>query len=200
MTEVRHKLPAAERRRAVVKAAARVFAEGSYRGTTTAEIARAVGCSEPILYRHFPSKRDLYFACVEQQWEELQALFESAAAEGDPVAAMDKAKKALTSIAQGRVPLSHFWVQALSEASEDAEIRRWLRRHLKEVHDFLAEKMRQGQELGVILPERDVEAEAWVTMGGILLGAVGQRLGGLMDDVHPRIVAARRAWMSGTAS
>ena len=43
-------------------------------------------------------------------------------------------------------------------------------------------------------------AEAWVTMGGILLGAVGQRLGGLMDDVHPRIVAARRAWMSGTAS
>ena len=67
MTEIRHKLPAAERRRAVVKAAARVFAEGSYRGTTTAEIARAVGCSEPILYRHFPSKRDLFFACVDEQ-------------------------------------------------------------------------------------------------------------------------------------
>ena len=116
------------------------------------------------------------------------------------MAAMDKVKKALTSIAEGRVPLSHFWVQALSEASEDPEIRRWLRRHLKEVHDFIADKMRQGQELGLILRERDAEAEAWVTMGGILLGAIGQRLGGLMDDALPRIVASRRAWMTGASS
>src|SRR5207244_7371149 len=62
------RLPAAERRQAFLEAALRVFSEGSYRGTTTAEIAREAGVSEPILYRHFPSKRDLYLACIEESW------------------------------------------------------------------------------------------------------------------------------------
>ena len=59
------RLPAAERRQAIVEAAMRVFATGSYRGATTAGIAREAGISEPILYRHFASKRDLYFACLD---------------------------------------------------------------------------------------------------------------------------------------
>ena len=58
------RMPAAERRLKLVETAIRVFSEGSYRGTTTAEIARAAGVSEPILYRHFASKRDLYLAAL----------------------------------------------------------------------------------------------------------------------------------------
>ena len=42
-----------------------VFSTGSYSGATTAEIAREAGVSEPILYRHFASKRELYFACLD---------------------------------------------------------------------------------------------------------------------------------------
>ena len=41
---------------------------GSYSGATTAEIAREAGVSEPILYRHFGSKRDLYLACLDEAW------------------------------------------------------------------------------------------------------------------------------------
>ena len=62
------RLPAAERRLAIIQTALRVFTEGSYRGTTTAEIARAAGVSEPILYRHFASKRDLYLAALDYVW------------------------------------------------------------------------------------------------------------------------------------
>ena len=48
------RLPAAEERRAaLLETACRLFSEGSYRGTTTAEIARAAGVTEPVLYRHF---------------------------------------------------------------------------------------------------------------------------------------------------
>ena len=43
-------------------AALEVFGSGSYAGSTTAEIARAACVSEPIIYRHFPSKRELWFA------------------------------------------------------------------------------------------------------------------------------------------
>jgi AcrR family transcriptional regulator len=65
MTATAPRMAAADRRRHLIETAIRLFTEGSYHGTTTAEIARAAGVSEPILYRHFASKRDLYLAALE---------------------------------------------------------------------------------------------------------------------------------------
>ena len=73
------RLPADERRRAIVQAALRVFSTGSYAGATTAEIAREAGVSEPVLYRHFDSKRDLWAACLDTAWDEFRAAFDAAA-------------------------------------------------------------------------------------------------------------------------
>ena len=83
--EKRCRLPAAERRAALIDAALQVFGERSYGGATTAEIARTAGVSEPILYRHFASKRDLYIACLEAMSSRLREAAESIiAAEPDP--------------------------------------------------------------------------------------------------------------------
>src|SRR3954471_2588621 len=71
------RLPAAERRAALIEIAIRVFSDGSYRGTTTAEIAREAGVSEPILYRHFASKRELYLAALDHVWGEARAEWEA---------------------------------------------------------------------------------------------------------------------------
>ena len=72
------RLPADERRRTIVQAALRVFSSSSYAGSTTAEIAREAGVSEPLLYRHFPSKRDLWAACLDAAWEEFREAFDRA--------------------------------------------------------------------------------------------------------------------------
>ena len=72
MSAQRVRLPAEARRAALVDAGLRAFAEGSYAGATTAEIAREAGVSEPILYRHFAGKRELYFACLEEAWARLR--------------------------------------------------------------------------------------------------------------------------------
>ena len=73
-----------ERRAAIVAAALQVFGSGSYAGSTTAEIARAAGVSEPIIYRHFPSKRELWFACLDEAWRELRAAIELQGGVGRP--------------------------------------------------------------------------------------------------------------------
>ena len=70
------RLPAAERRAAIVAAALEVFGNGSYARATTAEIARAAGVSEPIIYRHFPSKKELWFASLDEAWRQLRARIE----------------------------------------------------------------------------------------------------------------------------
>ena len=64
--EASRRLPAAERRRAIVRAALRVFSSTSFAGATTAEIAREAGVSEPVLYRHFADKAELYLAVAER--------------------------------------------------------------------------------------------------------------------------------------
>ena len=59
------RLSCEDRRASIVGAAIRLFGEKGFRGTTTREIAAAVGVSEPILYEHFNTKGDLYAAIID---------------------------------------------------------------------------------------------------------------------------------------
>ena len=198
MSATRTRLPAAERRVALIETALRVFAAGSYRGVTTADIAREAGVSEPILYRHFDSKRALYLACLEEAWARLRAVWEQVKSKEAPADWMPMmGSYAFRELKQSKTLVSSLWVQALTEASEDPEIRRFLRRHLREVHDYLADSIRAAQAAGAVIRERDPEAEAWIFISLGLLGTIGRRLGGLVEDDLPRIIAARRAWMLG---
>lgn len=56
------KLSAEERRKTIIAAARRVFAEKGFHGTTTRDLASAAGVSEALLYRHFPTKEALFAA------------------------------------------------------------------------------------------------------------------------------------------
>jgi len=56
------RLSAEQRKAAIVQAALPLFARKGYAKTTTKDLARAAGVSEPLLYRHFPSKEALYVA------------------------------------------------------------------------------------------------------------------------------------------
>jgi AcrR family transcriptional regulator len=200
MTAMR--LPAVERRQAVLETACQMFCRSSYRGATTAEIAREVGVSEPVLYRHFASKRELYLACLEEAWQHVRAMWDEAlAAEPDPslwVAAIGKAyvkaKKA------DKVFLVDLWTQALTEAAHDTEIRRHLRDHVREVHAYVVDVIERAQAAGGVIKDRDPAAEAWIFISLGLLSTIDRRLGGLVGEEFERIFTSRRHWMTGKTS
>ena len=190
-------MPAAERRQKLVETAIVVFSEGSYRGTTTAEIAREAGVSEPVLYRHFASKRDLYLAALDHVWSQVRENWEVALAqEASVLAALEVVGGANFASRDCKHQLSELWVQALSEATEDPALRKHLRKHMREVHDYFAAMLRRGQEEGVIHAGRDADAEAWIFLSGSVLGMVGRRVGLMDADEVRRIRAARLAWLS----
>lgn len=193
------RLPAEERKAAVLECACGIFSTGSYRGTTTAEIARQAGVTEPVLYRHFASKRDLYLAVLEESWGRLRAMWQEAV-DDEPdarfwVAAMGQA---YFSAKDPKVLCAELWVQALTEASDDAEIRKFLRKQMREVHDFVSDVIRRSQEAGGILPDRDANAEAWIFIAIGLLGTMGRRVGSVEDADFEAIIASRKKWMTGT--
>ena len=190
------RLSASERRKAIVDGALRVFSEGSYAGATTAQIAREVGISEPILYRHFGSKKELYFACLDEAWGDLRDSLQAKMDEVGPVEAWRELGPSTMRRLKTVVP--NLWMQAVTEAGQDPEIRRYVRKHMREVHDFFAEALRRLQEAGGVPADRDANAEAWVFLGGSLLASFADRLGGLLsDDDFAAIKAQRWRWLSG---
>src|SRR3954453_6290245 len=58
------RLKAAQRRGQLIEVGTNLFARSGYDATTTAAIAYAAGVTEPILYRHFKSKQELFVAIV----------------------------------------------------------------------------------------------------------------------------------------
>lgn len=192
------RLPAAERRSALVDAGLRVFSEGSYAGATTAQIAREAGVSEPILYRHFASKRELYFACLDEAWRRIRERIEESVEELGPEEGWRSIGPA--TMREVKVLLPSLWMQAITEAGEDPEIRSHVRGHMREVHDFFADVLRQVQGKGGIHPERNVDAEAWIFIAGSLLVSIADRLGGpLGSQDFDAIKAERLRWLSGAS-
>src|ERR1700758_3815210 len=83
-TSARQRVPAAERRDALIDAAVHEFANGGLHGTPVDRIARRVGVAQPYVFSLFGSKKELFLAAVERGFERVAEVFEHAAAGFDP--------------------------------------------------------------------------------------------------------------------
>jgi AcrR family transcriptional regulator len=82
----RTRLTAAERQEQIVEAALKAFAQGGYAGTSTDEVARLSGVSQPYVIRIFGSKQKLFLATVRHAGRRIEAKWR-AAAEREPTLA-----------------------------------------------------------------------------------------------------------------
>ncbi len=83
-TTRRQRVPAAERRDALIEAAVHEFAHGGLHGTPVDRIARRVGVAQPYVFSLFASKRDLFIAAVERCFDLVADAFTLGAEEFDP--------------------------------------------------------------------------------------------------------------------
>ena len=74
----RARLSAPQRREQLLAVAGDKFATHGFHTLSMESIAEAAGVSKPVLYQHFPSKRALYIALVDEATEELQRRVTSA--------------------------------------------------------------------------------------------------------------------------
>lgn len=61
------RISAIDRRQQIIAVATTLFARQGFEGTTTREIATKAGVSEAIIFRHFPTKENLYWAIIHQK-------------------------------------------------------------------------------------------------------------------------------------
>jgi AcrR family transcriptional regulator len=78
------RMSAEARREVIERAAAELFAERGYGGTSIDEIARRSGVTAPVLYDHFASKRELYRRLLERHFAELREVWREHFAGAEP--------------------------------------------------------------------------------------------------------------------
>jgi AcrR family transcriptional regulator len=81
----RRRLPAAERRETILRAASAVFAESGYRAAKVSEVAARVGVTEPVIFQNFGSKAALFAAVIERAAAEVRTALDALPATGDPM-------------------------------------------------------------------------------------------------------------------
>ena len=72
-------MSAEDRKEQVIRAAVAEFAVRGLEGTSTSDIAKRVGVSQPYLFRLFPTKKDLFIAAVTRGAERVAGVFTDAA-------------------------------------------------------------------------------------------------------------------------
>jgi AcrR family transcriptional regulator len=70
------RMAAHERSEEVLQAAVRAFATGGYAGTTTDQVARQAGVSQPYVVRMFGTKLELFLAALRRACDEIAGTFE----------------------------------------------------------------------------------------------------------------------------
>ena len=80
----RQRVPASERRDALIDAAVHEFARGGLHGTPVDRIARRVGVAQPYVFALFGSKQELFLAAVARGFSLIAETFTEAAAAFDP--------------------------------------------------------------------------------------------------------------------
>jgi len=69
-------MKAKERRKQILNVAQHVFAKENYANATTAKIAAAAGITEPTIYMHFKSKKDLFIAVLKDNYAFIMEILE----------------------------------------------------------------------------------------------------------------------------
>jgi AcrR family transcriptional regulator len=87
----RQRVPASERRDALIEAAIGEFAVGGLHGTPVDRIARRVGVAQPYVFSLFASKRELFLAAVDRCFTRVGELLTRGAEEFDPAIAAEDA-------------------------------------------------------------------------------------------------------------
>jgi AcrR family transcriptional regulator len=116
------RLSAAERKDDVLDAALVEFAERGFEGTSTEDIARRAGISQPYLFRLFGTKKELFKATVSRCFRETLELFQRTA-EGKRG---EEALHAIGAAYMEQLETNRTWLRAQMQAyaaSEDPEIR-----------------------------------------------------------------------------
>jgi AcrR family transcriptional regulator len=167
----------AEARERIVSAALAQVAEGGYASASVQAVASRAGVATGSVYRHFPSKAELFGEVFRRQANQELAVLEEIATHDSPaLERLAEATEVLARRALASPTLAYAQIAEPVEQEVEAE-RLVLRRGYR---DALARILRDGVDRGELEPH-DTQ-----TYGAAILGAISEALVGPLSEPKPR--------------
>lgn len=191
------RMPAQQRREQLLDCASQLFATQGYARATTSQLAKAAGVTEPIIYRHFASKRDLFVALIERTGRRtLEKWASHLSTAEDPAERVRRLIGDNPMVGPDGREAYRVFLQSISEVESDEKIAEAVTAHINNVHAFLQKELEAAQEAKRVPSRFSADILAWlminVGMGYGVLSALGMSGHGKdASGVHVQDVLAR---------
>jgi AcrR family transcriptional regulator len=151
----------ADRKRQLLAHAKQLFVTLGYHDTTTEKIAGAAGVSEPVLYRHFESKKALFLEVLKEIREATLHRWNSETVNlTDPLAKLHAIADMYLGSTREHAVEFRIMHRTLVE-TDDPEIVAFLRSFYLDSEMLLAQIISEGQQSGVFRRSLDPRVGAW---------------------------------------
>lgn len=156
------RMKAIDRRQQLLEASIQCFATYGYKGTTTARLAKAAGISEPVLYKHFVSKHDLFVALLEEVGREVMSGWRKAIAPlKSPLDQLRVILRLNPAITDPRMGLLYRVIFAAQAEQQEPKIQAALREHYQQYARFLTNLLQTAQRAGLVRQDVSADGLAW---------------------------------------
>ena len=186
------------RRAELTRAAARLFAEKGYHGTSIGDLAEALGLQKGSLYTHIDGKADLLWEVAREGAEAFHAALDSVPEEG-PV--LDRIQAVLR---------AHLRVVAAQHDMATVFVREWRYLEGERRDAFVAERrryeeriralFREGREHGELRTDLDDSTAALLVLSAANWASTWVRAGSETDELADRFTALLLDGMRGYAT
>jgi AcrR family transcriptional regulator len=155
------RMRSADRKRQLMEHAKHLFVTLGYQHTTTEKIAQAAGVTEPVLYRHFDSKKTLFLEVLDDIREATIHRWESETdAIPDPIERLNAIVDFYLGSQVEHALEFHIMHRSLVE-TDDQDIAACLRTFYLDSEKMLTKVIREGQATGVFRKDLDPRVGAW---------------------------------------
>lgn len=180
----------ADKRKRILDAAIRVFAEHGYHGARVGDIAEDAGVAHGLLYHYFASKDDVLHTIFLENWGALIARFRAVEESREPAPAkLDAIAKILLRTWRNDPALVTVMVREVARSQQ-------LQDRVDEVREAFAIVQRvieEGQAAGDFRRDVDARLASWIFYGGLEEVLTGWVLGQLPDSEEDVADAERAA-------
>ena len=150
-----------DRKRQLMHHAKQLFVTLGYQHTTTDKIAQAAGVTEPVLYRHFDSKKTLFIEVLDDIREATIHRWESDTAKiADPLERLNSIVELYLGSTLHHALDFHIMHRSLVE-TDDEDIAASLRTFYLDSERMLAKVIGEGQASGAFRKDLDPRVGAW---------------------------------------
>lgn len=160
----------------LLDAAIEVFLEKGYQGARVQEIARRAGVTTGAIYANFENKADLLAEAIQHRG--VSALGDMSEGLGSDVASLDLVQLMVArNLSDSTHEQKRLVLDLLAMSARDDEVAEAVKSHFTTVDETLKERLERAVTLGLVDPELEIDAVAYIIRTAMIGATVSQALG-----------------------